>query len=407
MYYERMRSAPPPPPLLLLALASASLFALYALWRLAWAEHLFRRGDASSLRQAVQLAPLNPRYWARLGDLRRAVELNPYFSSAWIQMGLKAESAGDLFTAEQCLLQAAKVDQTFEPRWTLANFYFRRQDKENFWKWLRLAAERSYQDRSALFRLAWRASSDAREILARALPSEPGLLEAYVRFLLQEGKLEAAAEAALHLAARAGANERMTLLSACERLLHAADAAGALKLWNLMAKRKLIPHLPLDAAGGVLLANPEFAYRPMGLGFDWRLLWRAGAHVDWIENQREIHIWLSGKQDELTELLEVFVPVERNRSYRMEFRYRMQDLTPASGVRWRVCAAAATPGGIDWGGLALAASTAWREDQLQFQSTSAGLARIALVYERQPGAVRSEGTLIMGGPIRLRPDSGR
>ena len=47
------------------------------------------------------------------------------------------------------LHEAARVDRTFDPRWTLANYYFRRQNWDEFWKWMRAAAEMSYGDRSS------------------------------------------------------------------------------------------------------------------------------------------------------------------------------------------------------------------------------------------------------------------
>ena len=41
------------------------------------------------------------------------------------QAGLAAETRGDAALAEKWLQEAATVDRQYEPRWTLANFYFR------------------------------------------------------------------------------------------------------------------------------------------------------------------------------------------------------------------------------------------------------------------------------------------
>src|SRR5262245_6924000 len=85
--------------------------------------------------------------------LRTAVEQNPRFSGGWIRLGLESERAEKMEQAEEELLRAARIDRRFLPAWTLANFYFRRDNRSEFWKWAHRAAALTYDDYRPLLRL--------------------------------------------------------------------------------------------------------------------------------------------------------------------------------------------------------------------------------------------------------------
>lgn len=85
--------------------------------------------------------------------LQKAVVLDPEDSRSWIDLALRREMSGDLPTAEQDLMRAAAVDSQYLPRWSLANFYFRREDTTRFWLRAQAAAVMLYDDPKPLFRL--------------------------------------------------------------------------------------------------------------------------------------------------------------------------------------------------------------------------------------------------------------
>src|SRR6185436_13023162 len=101
----------------------------------------------------------------------------------WMRLGLRAENERNYAEAERCLAEAARVDNQFDPRWTLMNYYFRRGDLTRFWEWTRKALEMSYGDRRAIWRLCWRVTQEPDEI-RRVLPPGAGMLADFVRFLL-------------------------------------------------------------------------------------------------------------------------------------------------------------------------------------------------------------------------------
>ena len=56
-------------------------------------------------------------------------------ANAWIGMGLEEELSGNFQAAERYLLHAAAISREYVPRWTLANYYFRRENATRFWPW--------------------------------------------------------------------------------------------------------------------------------------------------------------------------------------------------------------------------------------------------------------------------------
>ena len=150
--------------LALLALCVAAWFAI----RFARADSEFRSGTIDSVARAAILAPVDSVYLSTRalqieyagGDpdpvLQEIARINPAASAPRLRLGLDAEARGDLAAAERWLVDAAQVDRQYEPRWTLANFYFRqsngrRKSSDDFWKWIRSALEVSYGDRGAAF----------------------------------------------------------------------------------------------------------------------------------------------------------------------------------------------------------------------------------------------------------------
>jgi tetratricopeptide (TPR) repeat protein len=176
--------------------------ASFLIFRLVLAEADFRLHPESALISSAWLSAANlAGYGSSSEELRMAVTLNPRLASAWIQMGLDAEAEGNLPEAEIDLLQAARVDHLCLPAWTLANFYFRRGDQDNFWPWARLATALTYDDYRPLLRLADTLKTHPQEVATRLGGSSP-MLRAYLDLLIGAGRLGPAREIARLLDAR-------------------------------------------------------------------------------------------------------------------------------------------------------------------------------------------------------------
>ena len=229
----------------LLALAIASIYSV----RLAAADGAFRKQTPNAVDRAVSMLPDRAAYLllrALQLDydgadstplLERAARLNPVSSAPRIRLGLAAETHGDFQAAENWLLDAARVDRQFEPRWTLANFYFRRERPEDFWKWIRAALEVSYGDRRLAFDLCWRVSQDANEILTRAIPVQHDVLSTYLAYVLYQ-QPEAVGPVALKLAAFRNSSDVAQLEAACDLLLESGNVGDARELWKELGHRQ-------------------------------------------------------------------------------------------------------------------------------------------------------------------------
>lgn len=211
------------------AIAGVCLAALMVgvVWnvRFAAADLSARRNQTEATRLAMRLMPANAAYPAQLAEelyasdppaakslLQKAVKLNRYDAASWIQLGLLSEAGNDLVQAERSLLQAASVDSTFLPSWSLTNFYFRRQNADRFWYWAQRAAQMVPDDAIPLFRLAWYVNPNAQEIENRLQMKRPAVEGQFVNFLFTQGDPEAVTEAASHLLRTSNRESTETLL---------------------------------------------------------------------------------------------------------------------------------------------------------------------------------------------------
>jgi tetratricopeptide (TPR) repeat protein len=373
--------------------AVALSFSAYWAMRLAYAEHLSDSNSSADRSRAIRLAPSDARLyirWGRLDTKRRvpaleaALARNPRDSSAWIELGLRAEAQGDFRRAEQCLLEAARVDRTLAPRWSLANFYFRRDNTEEFWRWARQAAAMFYGDPAPLFRLCWKVAADPNLILTRVLPDREQILRQYLGFLLGENRLEAAEPVAERVLKEGTPESFQTVLNYCDRLLEAGLLEPAVRMWNSLASRNPIRCSALDPERGVVATNGDFAAPPLSRGFDWRIPEVHGVRAARIESPFAMRFSFSGKQPESCEILSQYLAVLPGRTYRMSFRCRTSGIPPESGLRWKICGAESPQ----------LSSEDWKEQELEFRTPpNAGPVRLTLGYQRAPGTTRIEGSI--------------
>jgi len=351
---------------------------------LAVADYDFRTNTPADVERAVALLPLNAPYLSMRalqveyngGDsrplLEKMIALDRYSSSARIRLGLDAEVRGDLGGAEKWLLAAAEVDRQYEPRWTLASFYFRQGKTAEFWKWIRAALEVSYGDRTPVFDLCWRVSGEAAEVWARAIPERREVVGAYLWYVLAKRRMEAVAPAALKLAAAKSSDYAEVLNAGMDALLDAGEAAKAREIWVALG---------FAAPSGIVSA--DFDAPRLGHGFDWRLLTVPGVtHVE-LDTPAALRIVTSGQQPEACELLRQYVIVQAGAKYVLRWEARTNGFPMATGLEWRL-------GGAHG---AVGASADWSPGEMRVVGAAGivSLGVVSLNYQRPSGEVRAEG----------------
>lgn len=375
-------------------IAGVCCLGIWCSWNLAREDFLFRQDTAESIRSAIRLAPDAWEYSMRLAQLdgsharellETSLRLNPYNAQAAIELGLQYEADGENARAENMLLQAFAVDHTYLPRWSLANFYLRRDNMPAFWSWARRAAEMPADDMGALFELCWRVSPDPARIADAILNDKPELLRQYLDFLLGKNELRAAGAIAPRLI-RSGALEtdRPLLFSVVDRLVTANDAGGASALWHELIRQHWV------VADQTAPNNADFQRDPLPVSFDWALSSYPGLH-SW-PGSSGLETEFSGEEPESCTIAEQTVVLKPG-NYAMKFSYRTADIPPNTGIRWQIVDAQS--------GTVIANSPDLASDSLQHAefvfsvSPEASLLRLRLTYQRALGTPRIAGPLVI------------
>jgi len=375
-----------------LALALSSYWAL----RLAWADQLSRGAPLAGRERAFQLAPaaiFAVRLAGRreelggdsLPDWRRASALDPENPEWLMRLALRAELAGDYALAEKSLLAAAARSRLYQPKYLLAQYYFRRQDAGLFWPWARAALETAYGDAAPVFELCWRMRPNAAWLSANIIPPRRAIARQYLAYLINREQWAAAAAAARRMLPAAQDADRAGLLAYCEARLSRADAREAAEIWNALCRRSLLPDEALDPGSGRLVTNGDFRHAPSGRGFDWHLVAQSG--VSAAAAGGRLRVAFTGRQAERCALAWQYVLTVPGTRYRLGCEARAAGDEPAAGIVWEVPEAArqaepARPAGL-----------------LEFVAAQ-GLTRIVLTYQRPPGETRLEGTVAVAN-VRL------
>ena len=356
--------------------------------RLTLAEAMVERDTVHAVRWASLATNNTASYqrWAELEParaqeaLRSALNANPRASAVWNELGLMAERSGNGGEAARDLDQAARVDRQYQPAWTLANYSFRRGDAAGFWPAAARAAALAYDDLRPLLELCDRMEPDPGIALARLGPSVR-LERAYLDLLIGKNRLEAAQDVARLMLARPSPENTARLTDFTERLIAVGRGTAALEIWNGLGKFAM-----LDPAHGVVLTNGDFATSPSGAGFDWRLTAPAGLLNHW--NPSTLRFTFSGSGPEDCALLEQWAPLAVHR-YRLSVEFQTAGMPAATGLRWAI-----TPReGAGQEGPGLASAQTWQERRWSFAPEQAGLARVRLVYRREPGTTRATGSI--------------
>jgi tetratricopeptide (TPR) repeat protein len=325
---------------------------------------------ASSAELEERLADLDPVH-AREA-LERAVQTNPRSSAAWIALGLWEEANGNRSSAERSLREAARVDHQYLPAWTLANFYFRRADREQFWVWADRAASLVYDDVRPLLQLCNQFEPDPRRMLAHFQDARQ-LRPLYLDFLIGKNRLDAAQQVARAMAGKPANDPRLIALADLQ--LRAGNAADAMELWNLSSG---FP--PLDPPAGGILTNGDLARAPLNLGFDWRMRQADGVFEKW--KPSELSFTFSGSQPEACVLLEQTIALVP-RDFRLRFDYMANAGRGTTGVHWAL---------DEIEGPQLEPAALWREGSFDLPRAH-GLRNLKLFYRREPGTTRTEGRI--------------
>ena len=376
-----------------IAVLAACCLGIWSSFKLAKADYLFQKDTDQSIRSAIRLVPDGWPYYMRLAqfDQARAMELlktslriNPYDAQANIELGLQYEADGDFSQAEKQMLAAYNVDHTYLPRWSLANYYFRRGNMPEFWAWARNAAAMPSDNIGALLELCWRVTPDPETVSGAIMNDKPEFLRQYTNFLIVKGQPRASAQVASHLLQTGDpASDLPVLLPLVDRLIAAGDHADAIALWHLLVVRNWV------TADSTVPNNGSFLRTPLQVGFDWSIPEYQGLH-SW-PGPSGLETEFTGSEPENCVIAEQAVVLKPG-NYAMTFGYRTTDIPEGTGVRWQIFDPRSQRVLAESGDLS---SAQIKQSEVSFSLTETSLIVLRLRYQRTLGTVRVSGTLNM------------
>ena len=147
------------------------------------------RAESSAL--AVRLEPKNSEYWYRLGhyqqfnleqpdveasleSYQRAVQLNPGYTEAWLDLGTAYELEGNIAAARDAFEHAKKsYPASSEVAWRYGNFLLRQGDLPAAIAELKATLQADPRRAGAAFSRVYRADPDVNAIVNELLPPVP------------------------------------------------------------------------------------------------------------------------------------------------------------------------------------------------------------------------------------------
>jgi hypothetical protein len=391
-----------------LLLLPAAIYGILQVSRLSRAELLSRRDTVADLEAAARLVPTNAEYHARIAaidasrddELTTALQENPRNSSWWILESVRQEQDGDLAAAERSLLQANQVSRYYVPRWSLAAFYYRQENRPKFQEWARAALSVGYGAPDSLFRMAQRLGFSAEDILRTVTPGDPLKIEAFLYLALSDNDLAAARHAAGQLLDVNAHTNLAAILDVSDALFRAARISEAAGLWDRAVQAKWLDAGPIDPNSGKSAASEQPGKPSTEKSFDWRHPAVEGVARSVSDTDGSLRLEFSGNQAESCELLSEFAALLPASRYEASIRYRLDGIAPGAGLRLTVEPLAAAAPLLD--GLLTASADQPQEQSFAFVAPAqATPMRLTLRYRRSSGTTRIEGRLSVQS-IQLR-----
>ncbi|HXZ27006.1 MAG TPA: hypothetical protein VEG08_03295 [Terriglobales bacterium] len=300
-------------------------------------------------------------------EFQQATSLNPGVAQYWMDLALAYSASGETAQERAAVERALAADPTTpEVAWDAANFYFALGETAAGLAQLRLVFQ--YQPWAELdgMQLAWRATRDPARIVRDALPDDPEVRLAFLKFLLQQNEPGAAAQVWDQVSAAGRPFDAKLALPYAQYLLDQKQVDAAQQVWRELAgvDRSFAAYLPSSE----LAVNGGFEHEMLNTGFDWR--YQPVAHVSLAIDSSEAHggehalmIGFDGGPVREVGLWQL-VPVRPGTTYDLSVWSQAREWAGVGGLRVAVeDAFDHTPCGS---GELLATTAGWRQSSFSF-----------------------------------------
>ena len=313
---------------------------------------------AVNLRRALQWDPNDPRHPALLaralqyslegGDIadvlrfsERAAALGSHRAGLWVDLGAAYEWAGHAAAAQRAYAHAlALFPNSPEINWQLGNYALRSDRIHEAAAFLRTCVLRDAALRRPAFDLAWRATGDPAFVLNEVVPPDTNARLAYLDYLSDTARLDAAADVWARLRDAALAFEVNAAFRYLDALIEHRRIAELDAAWTALAER-YPDKLPRRGPGENLIVNGDFETQPVNGGLDWRVMETPGVVVRVVSSVfysggRSLEIDFADTENISYGQVVQFVPVRPHTRYRFTAHLRAVGITTDSGPRLQI-----------------------------------------------------------------------
>ncbi len=344
----------------LLLILELGLFLALAGWagRAYVADVLARTPTSNTLELAAKLDPDNAEYHLKLGrlyqydvadvqphkalqHLRRAVELNPYNSQAWLEMATALELQGKTSEAEACLRRAgALAPHVPSLQWSIGTIFLLHGNTDEAFLHFKAVLMGTSEYDQILFDTAWKASGDPDKILSQLIPHRSATEFNYLDYLAAYKRFREASSVWKRIISRREKFSPGLTASYIESLIGAHEPVEAYRVWTDLQNQGLVR----TASAGThenLLLNGGFEDELLNMGFDWRIVPAEGVYAGLDETTyhspaHALLVRFAGKGNVDYRHVYQYAKVSPARSYRLQAFMKVEGISTDSGPRLEV-----------------------------------------------------------------------
>ena len=341
----------------LVAIAIAAPLSYFSV-RTAVAANAAEKETENGLGTAIRLEPDNPEYWYRFGHFqqfnveqpnsalaesyfRRATNLNPLSTDAWLDLGTSYELDGKTKDAREAFLRAKlSYPTSAEVSWRYGNFLLREGELPTAFAEIRRAVQADQHRAASAFSRCYRVNPDIDAILNQALPAKPAVYVDVLSEATRSNQLAVAHTVWKRLLVMHPSLQFSDFNLLVLEFLAAGQTIEARRVWDEGVATMTLP--ALEQAKDSLVWDPSFESGTVGNAFSWRYQPLVeGVRISLDRTQRHfgnqsLRVTFDNKHNPNLEVACTIVNVEPNTTYHFSGWVRTQDLTTNSGIGFRI-----------------------------------------------------------------------
>jgi len=311
------------------------------------AQRLAGQSDKHSIEKAVALAPQNATFHDLLcratifsslkperavDECRKAAELNPYSSSAWLDLAQAYYSVGNKQLNNAAVHKALEVDPTTpDTAWNAANFFLLQGNTAEALKQFAVVLREEPSLVPPALNVCWQSLHDVNRIQS-ILPPNSSVYLAFIKLLVSKGEFDSAHHVWLSLMKSEAPVDYHRCIFYIDNLIQSGDVSGASDAWKQLASKSQA--FQAYSQPGNLITDGSFAQEILNAGFDWRYTPRPQIAVtlDAVEfHTGERSLRLVYSESGTNAGIYQYIAVQPTRRYRLSAWVRSESLETANG----------------------------------------------------------------------------